>query len=235
MKKNLHFILLIFFIAACKHETKPDEIKKSTISIEGLSELSDLLSNRIFNCIRDEYFNKRDSSLSSIGKEKEAFAKQVFGLTYLIDSLSNTLTKGVLANSGAEKYQLDTMSYNYLISKCSKTYSRNLLLNPVLLENYLKLCDCQNQILKLRQQITKGQTGKGHIECSEVGERIISEDWGKSNDYWDVLYLIEKTRYILFREMLCSLTNLRFYGKEVRYTYETKYDADFSWANRSGK
>jgi hypothetical protein len=91
---------------------------------------------------------------------------------------------------------------------------------------YLRLLACQEKIIKIKEDIIETQTGKGRIICRDLGSKLSIGNLNSVADYWDLLYLIENSHYIISKDILCTFSNLSCYKTEIRWRFSTRYSGN---------
>ena len=228
MRTNLTILITFLLFVSCERTKETTVQKKPTNVVVGLKDLTFMLANEIDYIVAENYLNLGQKSHDSISGTLENIGYKLYKLKEKADSISQRITnQAIIKSNKLSKYPAvaDTqLYYSYVLNNFEPYFPKNFISDASTRNNFNKLIKCQLDVIEIRQQIVKNQKGKGKIYCREVGEKIIESELNSVTDYWDLFNLVERIRYTLFKEILCTFTNLKYYNKEIKYKSSLHYD-----------
>ena len=221
------YILTFLTFVACKADKKCPEINKPIEHINAISDLNQRLHDDILSIAYTDYRDGLEKSTDTIDIHKREIAYQLYETTSLVNAISNQLKiSAFLSSNELTRDQQDTASYEYILKNYTKPFTANLLKDTTIKNKFLRLQANQEKIIKIKEDIIKTQTGKGRIICRDLGPKLSIENLNSVSDYWDLLYLIENSHYIISKDILCTFSNLSCYKTEIRWRFWTRYSGN---------
>ena len=222
LKLFLVFIIVILFIS-CSNKK---DIQQKPYVIEGLYELNDFLLERIYEIAIEDYYKKYKNSNDTIERLKSKTALKLFLITEKIDSLSSKLTYDAKTKVIDNSTLLDTISFTSFI-KNSYFFNKEVIFDSEFRRLYKMIDSLLIETRKIKRKIENTQTGHGCIKCRGVHENSDFGEYEIIDSYWDLFFRIECDKYLIYKEILCSYTNLSSLYDDLPYVYNTKYDSEY--------
>jgi hypothetical protein len=223
---TLSFLTLLALVA-CKPDKKCPEIDKPIDHIKAISDLSQRLHDDILEIAYADYRDGLEESTDTIDIHKREIAYQLYETASLTNALSYQLQIAVFSHSNdLTREQQDTASYEYILNYYTRPFATSILNDTIIKNKFLRLQDCQEKVIRIKEDIIKTETGKGHIICRDLGPKLSLTNFNSVSDYWDLLYLIENSHYIICKDILCTFSNLSCYKTEIRWKFWTRYSGN---------
>lgn len=226
--KLLQTIILTLLLISCEERKDTTIQNKPVNAVVGLNDLTNMLANEIDHIAAEEYMNLSQKSKDSISITLENLAYKLYKIKEKSDSLSQEIVKqAIIKSKKMSEYSAvrDTQfSYRFVLNNFESYFPKTFIADQTAQNSFEKLINYQTDIIQIRQLIVKTHKGNGQIYCGEIGDKIAKSDLDAVSDYWDLFNLIERTRYTLFKEILFTYTNLKYYNTEIKYKYSLGYD-----------
>ena len=229
MKTQIPILFTILFFLSCGQKGDKCVQDKPTATVVALNEQTKNLANEIDQIVAEQYMNLTEKRPNdSLSNTIEIIAHDLYEIKENVDSISIQMVRqSIIKSNRISKYPAvaDTQfSYRFVLNNFQPYFPTTFPTDLSFKTDFDKLINFQTEIIRIRKRVTDTQKGKGAMYCAEIGDKVEKSELDKVNDYWDLFNLIERTRYTLFKELLFTYSNLKYYNSEIKYKYSLSYD-----------